>query len=71
MEIEPINPPAEGGRFHVEWCGIHLYWVRKEFGMSLINGDKARDNRRHKKVVKMREKREALKAKLAGAQKKK
>jgi hypothetical protein len=39
--------------------------------MSLINGDKARDNRRHKKLVKMREKREALKAKLAGAQKKK
>lgn len=39
--------------------------------MSLINGDKARDNRRHKKVVKMREKREALKTKLAGAQKKK
>lgn len=34
--------------------------------MSLINGDKARDNRRHKKLVKMREKREALKAKLAG-----
>ena len=32
--------------------------------MSLINGDKARDNRRHKKAVKMREKREALKAKL-------
>ena len=39
--------------------------------MSLINGDKARDNRRHKKVVKMREKREALKAKLAGIQTKK
>src|SRR5581483_12281145 len=39
--------------------------------MSLINGDKARDNRRRKKLVKMREKREALKAKLAGAQKKK
>jgi len=36
--------------------------------MSLINGDKSRDNRRHKKVVKMREKREALKAKLAGVQ---
>ena len=34
--------------------------------MSFINGDKARDNRRHKKLVKMREKREALKAKLAG-----
>ena len=34
--------------------------------MSLINGDKARDNRRHKKIVKMREKREALKAKLGG-----
>jgi hypothetical protein len=40
--------------------------------MSLINGDKARDNRRHKKLVKMREKRAALKAKLAkGAGKKK
>lgn len=39
--------------------------------MSLINGDKARDHRRHKKLVKMREKREALKAKLAGSQKKK
>jgi hypothetical protein len=38
--------------------------------MSLINGDKARDNRRHKKLVKMREKREALKAKLAGASQK-
>ena len=36
--------------------------------MSLINGDKSRDNRRHKKVMKMREKREALKAKLAGEQ---
>jgi hypothetical protein len=35
--------------------------------MSLINGDKARDNRRHKKLVKMREKRAALKAKLAEA----
>lgn len=35
--------------------------------MSLINGDKSRDHRRHKKVVKMREKREALKAKVAGA----
>ena len=35
--------------------------------MSLINGDKARDHRRHKKVVKMREKREALKAKITGA----
>lgn len=34
--------------------------------MSFINGDKARDNKRHKKLVKMREKREALKAKLAG-----
>jgi hypothetical protein len=34
--------------------------------MSLINGDKARDHRRHKKIVKMREKREALKAKVAG-----
>ena len=34
--------------------------------MSLINGDKARDNRRHKKLVKMRLKRAALKAKLAG-----
>jgi len=32
--------------------------------MSLINGDKSRDNRRHKKVMKMREKREAMKAKL-------
>jgi len=39
--------------------------------MSLINGDKARDNRRHKKIVKMREKREALKAKIATGQKKK
>lgn len=39
--------------------------------MSLVNGDKSRDNRRHKKVVKMREKREALKAKLAAAQPKK
>ena len=39
--------------------------------MSLINGDKSRDNRRHKKVVKMRAKREALKAKVAGTQKKK
>jgi hypothetical protein len=44
---------------------------KKEIGMSFINGDKARDNRRHKKLVKMREKREALKAKLAGAQAKK
>jgi len=35
--------------------------------MSLINGDKSRDNRRHKKVVKMREKREALKTKVVGA----
>ena len=35
--------------------------------MSLVNGDKSRDNRRHKKVVKMREKREALKAQLSGA----
>ncbi len=35
--------------------------------MSLINGDKSRDNRRHKQVVKMREKREALKNKLTGA----
>jgi hypothetical protein len=34
--------------------------------MSLINGDKARDHRRHKKIVKMREKREALKAKVGG-----
>ena len=34
--------------------------------MSLINGDQARDNRRHKKLVKMRLKRKALKAKLAG-----
>jgi hypothetical protein len=34
--------------------------------MSLINGDKARDHRRHKKIVKMREKREALKAKVSG-----
>lgn len=34
--------------------------------MSLINGDKARDHRRHKKIVKMREKREALKAQIAG-----
>ena len=32
--------------------------------MSLINGDKSRDNRRHKQVVKMRE---ALKNKLTGA----
>jgi hypothetical protein len=39
--------------------------------MSLINGDKARDNRRHKKLVKMREKREALKVKIATAPKKK
>jgi hypothetical protein len=39
--------------------------------MSLINGDKSRDNRRHKKVVKMREKREALKAKLVAVQPKK
>ena len=39
--------------------------------MSLVNGDKSRDNRRHKKVVKMREKREALKAKLAAASSKK
>jgi hypothetical protein len=39
--------------------------------MSLINGDKARDNRRHKKLVKMREKREALKAKMTNVQKKK
>jgi hypothetical protein len=38
--------------------------------MSLINGDKSRDNRRHKKVVKMRAKREALKAKAAAPQKK-
>ena len=37
--------------------------------MSLINGDKARDNRRRKKAVKMREKREALKAKLVQAKK--
>ena len=34
--------------------------------MSLINGDKARDHRRHKKLVKMREKRAALKAQLKG-----
>lgn len=39
--------------------------------MSFINGDKARDNRRHKKLLKMREKREALKAKLVGMQKQK
>ena len=39
--------------------------------MSLINGDKSRDNRRRKKVVKMREKREALKTKLAGSPSKK
>jgi hypothetical protein len=39
--------------------------------MSLINGDKARDHKRHKKAVKMRAKREELKAKLAGVQKKK
>ena len=39
--------------------------------MSLINGDKARGNRQHKKVVKMRAKREALKAKLAVPGKKK
>src|SRR5579885_877402 len=45
--------------------------TRRRVLMSLINGDKARDNRRRKKLVKMREKREALKAKLAGAQKKK
>ena len=38
--------------------------------MSLINGDKARDNRRHKKAVKMREKREALKTKLLQTKKK-
>jgi hypothetical protein len=38
--------------------------------MSLINGDKARDNRRHKKAVKMRQKREALKSKLLQAKKK-
>jgi hypothetical protein len=35
--------------------------------MSLINGDKARDHRRHKKLVKMREKRAAMKAKLGSA----
>jgi hypothetical protein len=34
--------------------------------MSLINGDKARDHKRHKKIVKMREKRETLKAQIAG-----
>lgn len=45
--------------------------THKELRMSLINGDKSRDNRRHKKVVKMREKRGALKAKLAGAPQKK
>jgi len=38
--------------------------------MSLINGDKARDHRRHKKAVKLREKREALKAKLVETKKK-
>lgn len=36
--------------------------------MSLTNGDKARDNKRHKKLVKMRVKREALKAKIAEGQ---
>ena len=53
------------------WISTSANKLAKGARMSLINGDKARDNRRHKKVVKMREKREALKAKLAGAQKKK
>ena len=39
--------------------------------MSLINGDKARDHRRHKKLIKKRQKLAELKAKLGGAHKKK
>jgi len=39
--------------------------------MSLINGDKARDHKRHKKLIKKRQKLQELKAKLSGAQKKK
>ena len=38
--------------------------------MSLINGDKARDNRRRKKAVKMRQKREVFKAKILQTKKK-
>jgi len=59
----PLRPVAASDGYN---AGIH-----KELRMSLINGDKSRDNRRHKKVMKMREKREALKAKLAGTPQKK
>lgn len=37
--------------------------------MSLINGDKARDHKRHKKLIKKRQKLQELKAKLAGGSK--
>jgi hypothetical protein len=39
--------------------------------MSLINGDKARDNRRRKHVTKMRLKREEMKKQLAASGKQK
>ena len=39
--------------------------------MSLINGDKARDHKRHKKLIKKRQKLQELKAKVSGTQKKK
>lgn len=39
--------------------------------MSLINGDKARDNRRRKHIAKMRLKREQMKKHLAGSGKQK
>jgi hypothetical protein len=37
--------------------------------MSLINGDKARDHKRHKKLIKKRQKLQELKARLAGEKK--
>jgi len=38
--------------------------------MSLINGDKARDHKRHKKLIKKRKKLRELKAKIASPEQK-
>jgi len=53
---------------HALHCSLNL----KESYMSLINGDKARDHKRHKKLIKKRQKLQELKAKrAAGPQKSK
>ena len=63
--------PAEGGGIHVVHA-LHCSLNLKESYMSLINGDKARDHKRHKKLIKKRQKLQELKAKrAAGPQKSK